>query len=271
MFICLETYLPRTMIDSIILGLVEGATEFLPVSSTGHLLVAESLMGSQRSEAFNVLVQVGPILASALVLRNRLFRWVSRVREKQCQQEILHVLVAFLLTGLGGLALQKAGMKLPETILPVAIATLVGAPVIFLIERRAIRQEGASSSTWPMVFAVSAAQLIAAAFPGTSRSGACVMAALLVGVARPVAVEFSFLVGIPTMLAAGGYKLLKEAKTGGLADLANLDTALAFLTATLVAIVVVRWLLGYVRSNTFLPFAWYRLALGLGLLGWAAL
>jgi len=96
-----------------------------------------------------------------------------------------------------------------------------------------------------------------------------VMAALLVGVARPVAVEFSFLVGIPTMFAAGGYKLLKEVKAGALPQLLSFDTLVAFATATVVAFLAVKWLLGYVRSNTFIPFAWYRLVLGVGLLVWA--
>lgn len=257
------------MIESIIIGIVEGATEFLPVSSTGHILITEHLLGTHRSDAFNVLLQVGPILASALVFRERIASWFLKVRDPAIRMELLQVVVAFLITGFGGLALQKAGIELPETILPVALATLIGAPVIFLVERGAQRRAGRSEFTWPMVFAVAAAQLVAAAFPGTSRSGACVMAALLVGVARPVAVEFSFLVGIPTMFAAGGYKLLKEIKAGALPELLQVDTLVAFATATIVALFAVKWLLGYVRSKTFIPFAWYRLILGGGLLVWA--
>jgi len=257
------------MIESIGIGIVEGATEFLPVSSTGHILVAEHLLGSNRSDAFNVLLQVGPILASALVFRERIASWILKIREPATRLELYQVMVAFLITGFGGLALQKAGIELPETLLPVAVATLVGAPVIFLIERRTRARIASDSFTWPMVFAVAIAQLVAAAFPGTSRSGACVMAALLVGVARPVAVEFSFLVGIPTMFAAGGYKLLKEVKAGALPQLLSFDTLVAFATATVVAFLAVKWLLGYVRSNTFIPFAWYRLVLGVGLLVWA--
>lgn len=257
------------MIESIIIGIVEGATEFLPVSSTGHILIAEHLLHTKRSDAFNVLLQVGPILASALVFRERIASWFLKIKEPGTQRELLQILVAFLITGFGGLAMQKAGIELPDNILPIAIATLIGAPVIFLVERRAQKAQGSATFTWPMVFAVAGAQLVAAAFPGTSRSGACVMAALLVGVSRPVAVEFSFLVGIPTMLAAGGYKLLKEVKAGGLPELLSAETLVAFVTATIVAVFAVKWLLGYVRSNTFIPFAWYRLALGIGLLAWA--
>lgn len=257
------------MIESILLGIVEGATEFLPVSSTGHLLIAEELLSTHRSDAFNVLVQVGPILASALVLRARIANWFVKFQDPATRTEVFQVFVAFLITALGGFAMQKAGLKLPDNVLPIALATLIGVPVILLVERRAQGRTGSPGFSWPMVFAVGAAQLVAAAFPGTSRSGACVMAALLVGVTRPAAVEFSFLVGIPTMFAAGGYKLLKEVKAGALPELLSLDSIVAFATATLVALFAVKWLLGYVRTNTFIPFAWYRLALGLGLLAWA--
>jgi undecaprenyl-diphosphatase len=254
------------MIDSIVLGLVEGITEFLPVSSTGHLLVAEHFLGADKSEAYNVLIQVGPILASALVLHKKIFGWFRNWRQAAIRTEILQVLTAFLLTGIGGLVLDKAGLKLPDSVLPVAIATLVGVPVILLVERYARNKTNDASIGWGLAFAVAGAQLLAAAFPGTSRSGACVMAALLVGASRSAAVEFSFLVGIPTMFAAGGYKLLKEIKSGCASDLASFDTLLAFAVATASAFVMVKWLMGYVRKNTFVPFAWYRLALGIALL-----
>ena len=257
------------MLDSIILGVVEGATEFLPVSSTGHLLIVESLLHDHRSDAFNVLVQVGPILASALVFRSRLADWVVKFGDPAVRKEIFQILLAFLITGVGGLALEKAGLKLPESVLPVAIATLLGVPVILLVERRAIRTSPSGGFSWTLAIALAAAQLLAAAFPGTSRSGACVMAGLLIGASRPAAVEFSFLLGIPTMFAAGGYKLFKEVRHGAVADLTSADSIVAFVVATVVAFFVVRWLLGYVRSKSFIPFAWYRLALGIGLLVWA--
>jgi undecaprenyl-diphosphatase len=254
------------MIDSIVLGLVEGVTEFLPVSSTGHLLVAEHFLSTQKSEAYNVLIQVGPILASALVLHKRIFGWFKGWRNPEIRTEILQVLVAFLITGFGGLVLDKAGLKLPDSVLPIAIATLVGVPVILLVERFARGKSNDAKVGWGLAVAVAGAQLLAAAFPGTSRSGACVMAALLVGASRSSAVEFSFLVGIPTMFAAGGYKLFKEIQSGAAADLVSFDTLLAFTVATISAFVVVKWLLGYVRNHTFVPFAWYRLALGVALL-----
>src|ERR1035437_4201812 len=107
----METYLPVPMVNSIILGVVEGATEFLPVSSTGHLLIAESLLNDHRSDAFNVLVQVGPILASALVFRKRLVDWVVKFGDPAVRTEIFQILLAFFSTGVGGLALEKAGLK----------------------------------------------------------------------------------------------------------------------------------------------------------------
>ncbi len=261
------------MFHSILLGLVEGVTEFLPVSSTGHLLIAEHFLGSEKSEAFNILIQVGPILASALVFHKKILGWFQNWKTDSARKEILQVLVAFFLTGVGGFALDKAGLKLPESVLPVAIATLIGFPVIWAIERFGSKPREPRAIGWGLVLAVAGAQLLAAAFPGTSRSGACVMAALLFGASRSSAVEFSFLVGIPTMFAAGGYKLLKEITHHRAHDLASADTLVAFAVATLSAFVVVKWLLGYVRNHTFVPFAWYRFALGLGLLAavWSGL
>jgi undecaprenyl-diphosphatase len=255
-----------TTLQNVVLGLVEGITEFLPVSSTGHILIAEHFLDAHRSEAFNVLIQVGPILASALVLHKKLFGWLTGWKSPAIRIEILQVLLAFLATGIGGLVLEKLGLKLPESVLPVAIATLVGVPVILWVERRVAGRTPSPGNGWTLAIAVAAAQLVAATFPGTSRSGACVMAALLVGASRPQAVEFSFLVGIPTMLAAGGYKLLKEIKLGAAADLTSVETLIGFAVATLSAFMVVKWLLGYVRHHTFVPFAWYRLALGAFLL-----
>lgn len=255
------------MLDAVILGLVEGLTEFLPVSSTGHLLIAEHLLGTHPGDTWNVLIQVGPILASALVFQDRIARWFRGWRkDAEVRSELLKVIVAFLITGFGGLALQKAGIELPERLLPVAIATLVGVPVILFVEWRFRGHPQVQGITWTAALAVAAAQLLAAVFPGTSRSGACVMAALALGVARPAAVEFSFLVGIPTMMAAGGYKLLKAVKSGETAVFVEPSTWVAFGVATISAFLCVKWLLRYVQTRDFKPFAWYRLVLAAFLL-----
>jgi len=250
-------------LNAIVIGLVEGLTEFLPVSSTGHLLIAEHLLKVKLGDTFNVLVQVGPILASTIVFRERIASWVVGWKNAAVQSEILKIIVAFVITGVGGLALQHFDIKLPETLLPIAIATLLGVPVILLVESRATGRNLSTTMTWNAAFAVAAAQLVAAAFPGTSRSGACVMAALALGIARPAAVEFSFLVGIPTMFAAGGYKLLKAVKVHDTAIFGEASTWIAFATATISAFLVVRWLLHYVQSRDFRPFGWYRLALAI--------
>ena len=213
-----------------------------------------------------MLIQVGPILASALVFRARIWKWIRHWKEAAVQSEILKVFAAFFITGVGGLALQKAGIELPDSVLPIAIATLVGVPVILWIESRASGRNLTSEMTWAAALTVAGAQLLAAVFPGTSRSGACIMAAIALGVARPAAVEFSFLVGIPTMLAAGGYKLLKAVAVHDTAIFAAPSTWIAFATATVSAFLAVGWLLRYVQARDFKPFAWYRLILGIALL-----
>lgn len=258
-------------LQAVVLGLVEGLTEFLPVSSTGHLLIAEHLLGTRPSEAFNILVQVGPILASAFVFRGRVLGWFRGRRDPAVRSELLAVMLAFLVTGFGGLVLKKLHLELPEEIAPVAWATLLGVPVILGVERFARRRPGRDTVGWKVALVVAAAQLLAAAFPGTSRSGACVMAALALGVARPAAVEFAFLVGIPTMLAAGAHGILGAWREGSGSDLLSPFALVAFATATLSAWGAVAWLLRWVRSRDFVPFAWYRLALGLALLGWTFL
>lgn len=264
------------MIDAIVLGLVEGITEFLPISSTGHLLLAEHLLGSRQSDAFNVLIQIGPILASLLVFRHHIVDLLTGLGDTAKRAELTKLATSFVLTGIGGLTLKHLGLKLPETVLPIAIATLIGAGVIALVERNALRRPRPSETvTWKVALAVAAAQLVAAAFPGTSRSGAVIMAALALGLSRPAAVRFAFLVGIPTMLAAGGKQLLDAVKEGQAAALTAPDTLVAFAVATASAFLAVKWLLRFVQTRDFLPFAWYRLAMGLGLLaamalGWMA-
>lgn len=264
------------MIDAIVLGLVEGITEFLPVSSTGHLLLAEHLLGSHKGEAFNILIQVGPILASVLVFRHYLTGLVLGISDPAKRDEIYKLAFSFLLTGIGGLTMKKLGLELPETVLPIALATLLGALAILLIERSARKRIDVSETiSWKIAAAIAAAQLLAGAFPGTSRSGAVIMTALALGLSRPAAVRFAFLVGIPTMLAAGGKQLLDAVQAGQAAELLATDTLIAFAVATASAFLVVQWLLRYVQTRDFLPFAWYRLAMGTGLLialslGWLA-
>jgi undecaprenyl-diphosphatase len=150
----------------------------------------------------------------------------------------------------------------------VAWATVIGAFVIFAIERWTRGRPATSEVTWKLAVVFGAAQLVAAIFPGSSRSGATILFAMAGGLARPAATEFSFLLGMPTLLAAGGYKLLKAVKAGELAGAAWTDLALGFVMAAVSAFFVVKWLLGFVRQHTFNGFAIYRLVLGVILLVW---
>lgn len=255
------------MIDAILNGLVEGFTEFLPVSSTGHLLITQALLGNQQSDAFNTLIQVGPIVAATLVFWPDIVRLLTGWKNPVNRDEALKLAASFFLTGLGGLLVKKLGLQLPETVLPVALATLLGAFVIFWVERKARAGESTQIITWGVAFAIAAGQLLAGIFPGTSRSGAAVMAALLLGLSRPAAVRFAFLVGIPTMFAAGGYQLKQAIEAGQAAALVTPESLLAFVVATATAWLSVVWLLRFVQTRNFIPFAWYRLGLGVALLG----
>lgn len=249
------------IIKAVILGIVEGVTEFLPVSSTGHLLIAEHLLKMHTSDAFNVLIQVGPIVAVTLVFWKDILKLVTKLGNVENRDEFIKLAVCFILTGVGGLAAKKCGLNLPETMLPIAIATLLGAVVIFWAEARVKGKTLGAKITWGVAIAVAAGQLLAAVFPGTSRSGAAVIAALLLGTARPQAVRFAFLVGIPTMFAAGGQQLYEAITTGQAAELTSTHAIVAFIVATVSAWLAVVWLLRYVQRNTFVPFAWYRIAL----------
>lgn len=250
-------------INAIVLGIVEGVTEFLPVSSTGHLLVAEHLLKVHMGDAFNVLIQVGPIVAVTLVFWKRIWELLTGLGNPVLRDELIKLAACFILTGIAGFTAEKLGLKLPETVLPIAIATLAGAAVILWAEWWTKGKTIGEGITWPVVVAVALGQILAAVFPGTSRSGAAVIAALLLGLSRPVAVRFAFLVGIPTMFAAGGLQLHEAMKEGQTAQITSAPAITAFVFATVTAWLAVVWFIRYVQKNTFVPFAWYRVGVGL--------
>ncbi|HXY76274.1 MAG TPA: undecaprenyl-diphosphate phosphatase [Steroidobacteraceae bacterium] len=251
-------------LSTVILGIVEGVTEFLPISSTGHLLIAERWLGG-RSELFNVAIQAGAILALVLVYWRRLVNLLTRFDEPENRDYLMKLTVAFLITASGAFLATRLGWKLPESVLPIALATLIGGVLILLIEWYISGKPLSSTVTWKVAFWVGSCQILAAVFPGTSRSAATIFAAMLAGLTlRPAATEFAFLVGIPTMFAATGYELIKAH-----AGRANEDwqaLALGFIVSTIVAFVVVKWLLRYVQSHRFTIFAWYRIIVGSALL-----
>jgi len=254
------------MLEAIIIGLVEGLTEFLPISSTGHMLIANSFLKYEYSDAFYVLIQIGPIAACALVFWRDIAGYFTNWKMPATKDYVLKLFAAFILTGIGGFIAKKCGLKLPETILPVAFAVLIGAFVIFAVEYSTKKRPLNSNLTWAVVIAVALGQIIAAVFPGASRSGMAIMGALIVGFARPDAVKFAFLVGIPTMFAAGSYELLGEIKAGNTAGLLTPESIVAYIVATISAWLSVIWLMKFVQSKNFIPFAWYRVALGIALL-----
>jgi undecaprenyl-diphosphatase len=249
----------------ILLGLIEGITEFLPISSTGHLLIAEHWLGA-RSDTFNVVIQAGAILAVTLLYRQRLWQLATGLGRAETRDYALKLSVAFAITAVLAFAAAKGGLKLPESVTPVAWALLLGGVWIIAAEHFAARRADDARISWTVAVLVGLAQVVAAIFPGTSRSGATIFVAMLAGTSnRPAATEFAFLVGIPTMFAASGYELLKAMKAGAVhEDWTSL--AIAFAVSTVTAFVSVKWLLGYIRTHRFTPFAIYRIVVGLLLL-----
>ena len=240
------------------LGIIEGVTEFLPVSSTGHLLIAERLMGRHYSDLFNTVIQSGAVLAVLVVFAARVRDLLSRWKQPAQMDYLLKLAVAFLITAIGGLALKKAGLKLPKTLAPVAWATLVGGVAFVALERWLKNRPGRDYVTWTVALAVAGGQLIAAVFPGASRSGTTILLALAFGLSRTSATEFSFLLGIPTLLAAGAKESLDAFQDHSPHEPFAL-IAFAGVVAAVTAFVVVKWLLGYVRSHDFTAFGWYRI------------
>lgn len=251
----------------VILGIVEGVTEFIPVSSTGHLLIAEHWLGSHQTDLFNVVIQCGAVVAVLPLFKDRiamLLRW----REPASLVLNLKILTAFLITVAGGLVIDKLGIKLPDNVQPVAAALIVGGVLFIVVEFLMKGKEAGSEISWTVVIVVAVAQLLAAVFPGSSRSGATIIFAMMLGTSRVSATEFSFLVGIPTLLAAGGYKILKGLKSGAHEEWVLL--AMGTVVAAVVSFIAVKWLLRYIQTHTFVGFGIYRIALGLVLL-WALL
>lgn len=253
-------------LSAIIYGLIEGLTEFIPVSSTGHLLIAEQWLGP-RPEWFMIFIQVGAALALLPVFWKQLMELLKTWQTPASRDYLGKLTLAFMITAIGGLALEKSGLQqLPETVGPVAWATLIGGVLILIIEAWRKRTPGTPDLTWTIAAICGVAQLVAALFPGTSRSGATIMFAIALGLSRPKAAEFSFLLGMFTLIAAGGYKLFDAWKEGEVHGQAALDLGVAFLASGVSAFIVVKWLLRFVQSHTFNGFAIYRLLLGASLL-----
>lgn len=250
----------------ILLGMIEGLTEFIPVSSTGHLLLAEQWLPKQ-SELFNVVIQSGAMLALLPIFSRRLREMVFRIGEPDNRDLLLKLAVAFGITGAGGLLLKKLGFVLPQDPMPIAWATLIGGFVILAVERWINGRNLPDDITWTVAIAVGLAQLLAAVFPGSSRSGTTIIMALAIGLNRPRATEFSFLLGIPTMFAAGIFEIHHELHNAPPGFHENWgQVLLGTLVSAIMAFIVVKWLIRFVQSHTFRGFAAYRIIMGAAML-----
>ncbi len=256
----------ENLLQVVLLGIIEGITEFLPISSTGHLLIAQHWLG-RRSDLFNVAIQAGAILAVVIIYRRRLWDLTLHFSQPENRDYVYKLLAAVMITVAGGFTAKQMGLELPETVAPVAWALILGGFAIFAIEAWAKRQPVSEMLTWRVAFWVGMGQILAAVFPGTSRSAATIFAAMLAGMtSRPAAAEFAFLVGIPTMFAATAYEALDLYQSGEAADENWTELGVGFVVSAVVAFLAVKWLLRYVQTHNFNPFGWYRIVLGVVLI-----
>ena len=258
-----------TVLVALILGIVEGLTEFLPISSTGHLIVAGSLLGytGERAKMFEIVIQAGAILAVCWEYRTRLFRVVAGLpNSPDARRFAVNLVLAFLPAAVLGLLFSKMIKRYLFAPIPVALAFIVGAFIILWVERRqriapsTVRIDSVDALRWSDALKIGFAQALAL-IPGTSRSGATIIGGMLFGLSRPAATEFSFFLAIPTLLAACAYELMRNRALLSLQDAQGL--AIGFVAAFVAAFLCVRWLIRYVSRHDFVPFAWYRIAFGL--------
>ena len=257
------------LIKAAIMGVVEGLTEFLPISSTGHLILAGALLGfdDDKAKVFDIAIQTGAILAVILVYWQKIRETVLRLpSERQAQQFALNVLIAFIPAVLLGLLFGKAikaHLFTPEV---VASTFILGGFIILWAEKRQ-----ANAATAPRILDVDAMSTrdalkvglvqCLAMIPGTSRSGATIIGGMLLGLSRKAAIDFSFYLAIPTLIGAGAYSLYKDRALFSVADLPMFGVGLVF--AFVSAWICIRWLLRFIATHSFVGFAWYRIVFGI--------
>jgi undecaprenyl-diphosphatase len=253
------------LVKAAIMGIVEGLTEFLPISSTGHLILAGHLLGlsGERDKVFEIAIQTGAILAVILVYWQKIRDTIVRLpSEREAQRFALNVLIAFLPAVVLGLALGKAIRTHLFTPGVMASTFILGGFVILWAEGRRhppVRVETVEDMRWTDALKVGLVQCLAL-IPGTSRSGATIIGGMLLGLSRKAATDFSFYLAIPTLIGAGAYSLYKERGALGADDVPMFLVGLLFSFVS--AWLCVRWLLRYISSHRFTPFAWYRIAFG---------
>ena len=259
---------PLLLVKAAVMGVVEGLTEFLPISSTGHLILAGSLLNftGETVKVFEIAIQTGAMFAVIWQYRERLLRTVTGIRrDPQAQRFAFNVLVAFIPAVVLGLAFGSLVKKHLFHPVPVALAFIVGGLIILWVERRH-RQQGRRVRVLSVddmspadALKVGLVQCLALV-PGTSRSGATIIGAMVFGFSRPCATEFSFYLGIPTLMGAGVYSVWKQRALLQASDLPMF--AVGSVVAFASALLCIRWLIRFVSSHDFTGFAWYRIAFG---------
>lgn len=250
-----------------VMGIVEGLTEFLPISSTGHLILTGALLGGfddDKGKVFEIAIQTGAIFAVILVYWQRLSRTVTKFSSsRRARRFVLNVGIGFLPAVVLGLAIGKVVKAHLFTPTIVAAAFIIGGFIILWAESRpksAVRIQTVDDMTPMDALKVGLVQCFAM-IPGTSRSGSTIIGGMLLGLSRQAATDFSFFLGIPTLIGAGAYSLLKERDKLAMADAPVFLVGLVF--SFIAAWLCVRWLLKYVATHDFKPFAWYRIAFGI--------
>jgi len=257
-----------TLISALILGIVEGLTEFLPVSSTGHLILVGDLLGfnSEKGKLFEIVIQSGAILAVCWEYRCKIMSVARGLpREKKAQRFAINLVIAFIPLAVLGLLFGKALKAHLFNPVPVALAFIIGAFVILWAERRehTIRIYDVDDLTWLDALKLGLAQAFAL-IPGTSRSGATIIGGLFIGLSRKAATEFSFFLAIPTLFSATAYDLYKHRDVLSAADFDMI--AVGFVAAFISAFVAVHGLLRFIVNHDFTIFAWYRIVFGIAVL-----
>ena len=257
------------LVKAAIMGIVEGLTEFLPISSTGHLILAGALLGfdDEKAKVFDIAIQTGAIFAVILVYWQKIrSTLVALPTDKQAQQFALNVLIAFIPAVILGLLFGNAIKANLFTPTVVATTFIIGGFIILWAEARHKNNPGATrvhdvdSMTTGDAIKVGLVQCLAM-IPGTSRSGATIIGGMLLGLSRKAATDFSFFLAMPTLIGAGAYSLYKERALLSVADVPMFAVGLVF--AFLSAWLCIHWLLRYIATHSFVPFAWYRIGFGI--------
>jgi undecaprenyl-diphosphatase len=275
---------------SIVLGIVEGLTEFLPISSTAHLRIAEALAGVDLANGYwkmyTVVIQLGAVLSVLVIYGRRLIDYARSFpggpegNRSAARHPLTLIAIAFVTTAIPAFLLEKVISDRLESTRVIAAALIAGGVVMWMVDRLCTRPTVKSVDGMRPLGAlwIGAVQILSAVFPGTSRSMSTIAAGQVIGLSRSAALDFSFLVSLPVMLAACGYAFLKSLKELGTNPAflpGNLHAnpwavlAIGFVVSFLVALVVNRWFIAWVKSRGFAPFAFYRIVLGIGVLLWA--